>query len=220
MESINIIETITQTLGMTFWEVIATVTGIIAVTLQAKEKIEAWPFAIVSVSILAMIFFDSNLNSDFLLHIIFLILNVYGWYVWSKKGRNKHQKLDSNILDANISSEEMSESAPILQLTSREMVIASVVILFGAGLLGYIMGNNTNADLPYFDAFTTSGSLVAQYLIAKKYLQNWIFWIIVDVVAVPVYIYKELYIVAILFTVFLALSIWGYYSWKREMSIA
>ena len=79
------------------------------------------------------------------------------------------------------------------------------------------MSTYTDADLPFFDSFTTSGSLVAQYLLAKKYLQNWWLWILVDLVAIPLYIYKSLYIIAGLFTVYLIICVWGYISWSKAM---
>jgi len=84
--------------------------------------------------------------------------------------------------------------------------------------LGYIMNNYTDAALAYIDAFTTSTSIVAQFLLAKKYLQNWIFWIVIDIIAIPMYVYKGLYFFAFLFLVYLGLAIWGYISWKSKLS--
>jgi nicotinamide mononucleotide transporter len=186
-------------MNMTLLEIIATVSGIIAVSLQAKEKILAWPFAIVSVAISAYIFFFSKLYSDFGLHIIYIVLNVYGWYIWSGRKGNE-------------------EVAPTQLLTFERVVLSAGIILTGTFILGYIMSSWTDADLPYFDAFTTSGSLVAQYLLAKKYLQNWLFWIAVDVVAIPVYLYKELFFFSFLFAIYLLICIWGYWSWKKELA--
>jgi nicotinamide mononucleotide transporter len=179
-------------------EIIATITGIIAVGLQAKEKILAWPFAIISVAILAYIFFFQKLYSDFGLHIIYIVLNIYGWIVWS----NKNADLDVT---------------PTLVMSQIQIIYAAVVTLIATIGLGYVMDTNTDADVPYFDAFTTSGSLLAQYLLAKKYLQNWGFWIVVDLVAIPLYIYKELYIIAFLFIVYLGICVYGYMAWKRKI---
>jgi len=184
---------------MTIIEIIATITGIIAVALQAKEKIEAWPFAIISVAIMAYIFFFSKLYSDFGLHIIYIVLNIFGWYVW-------------------VSKKETKEVAPTKILSTKGFLLSGLLAVLGTGVLGYIMNNYTDADLSYIDAFTTSGSLVAQYLLAKKYLQNWLIWIIVDVVAIPVYIYKELYFFAFLFLVYLVICVWGYISWKKNLT--
>lgn len=186
---------------MSTLEIIATIAGIIAVGLQTKEKILAWPFAIVSVAILAYIFFFQKLYSDFGLHIIYIILNIYGWIIWSNK-------------------KAYEDVTPTRLLSTNQLIISAAITLVATAVLGYSMQTYTDADVPYFDAFTTSGSLVAQYLLAKKYLQNWSFWIVVDLVAIPLYIYKELYVVAFLFLVFLALSIYGYLSWKASMEEA
>ncbi|MDX1479831.1 MAG: nicotinamide riboside transporter PnuC, partial [Saprospiraceae bacterium] len=87
----------------------------------------------------------------------------------------------------------------------------------GTAALGYGMGHYFGASLSYFDAFTTMGSFIAQYLLARKILQNWLLWIIVDVVAVSVYTYKGIYIIAGLFAVYLVLCIKGYADWKKSL---
>lgn len=179
-------------------EIIAAIPGLLAVWLQARERILAWPFAIINVSILAYIFFVQRLYSDFGLHVIYFFLNIYGWIVWSNKKDNQEVK-------------------PIRSMNTKEIGLAVGVTLLGSLVLGYIMKSNTDADVPYFDAFTTCGSLVAQYLLARKFFQNWAFWIIVDIVAIPLYIHKGLFIVAGLFTAFLIISIYGYFEWRAAM---
>ncbi len=182
----------------TIFEIIATISGIICVYLQTKEKVAAWIFGIVSVVLLSIIFYSNNLLSDFLLHNILLILNIYGWYNWVA---TKNQK---------------KEKAPILHFTNRDWIIWVAVIVLITPLWGYGMSNLFGADLAYFDAFTTVGSLVAQYLLAKKYLENWIVWIVVDIIAIGVYAYKGLYFVTFLFCVYLVLCVMGYVAWKKE----
>lgn len=180
-------------------EITATITGIIAVWLQARENIIAWPFAIVSVAILAYIFFDARLLSDFGLHVVYIVLNIYGWVIW--------QSRDSS-----------SEVVSIVQMNGRLITISIATVMFGTLCVGYLMQKYTQADLTYFDAFTTSGSLVAQFLLAKKYLQNWLLWIIIDLVAIPMYLYKGLYFVAFLFFIYLIICTYGFVSWRRQIS--
>ena len=184
---------------MVLLEIVSTITGIFCVWLQTRERILAWPFGIISVSIAAFIFFQNQLYSDFILHIIFFILNVYGWYMWSKVP----PQLDERLIET---------------LTAKLTIIYTTFIVTLAILWGFIMDRWTDADLPYFDSFTTSGSLVAQYLLAKKVLENWIIWIIVDVVAINMYLYKGLYYFAFLFLVYLGLCILGYRNWRSSMS--
>ena len=183
----------------TILELIATISGITCVFLQAREKIAAWAFGILSVSISCYIFYHSRLYSDLLLHVVYIFLNIYGWYNWANKQKD-------------------TQNAPILIMHRTAMIIAVIAIAFMTTILGYLMGHFTDADLYYFDAFTTSGSLVAQYLLAKKYLENWIIWIIVDLVAVPVYLYKGLYFFSFLFFVYLLICVFGFMNWRREKS--
>ena len=148
------------------FEVLALLTGFLCVSLQILEKISAWLFGIISVVLLACIFFHTRLFSDFLLHIIFLILNIYGWWHWSRKG-------DSS-----------AEAPPVLRLRSHEWKFYLLLVAILFPVWGWLMQILFKADVAYLDAFTTVGSLVAQFLLAKKYLENWIFWIVVDVVAI------------------------------------
>lgn len=179
-------------------EIIAALTGIGCVYLQTREKILAWPLGIVSVSVSIYLFFHSQLYSDVLLHVVYVILNVYGWWNWANRRVTPDQP------------------APILQLGKSGWVVWPLVLAAGTYALGYVMGTYLGASLPFFDAFTTVGSFIAQFLLARKVLQNWLLWIVVDVVAVNVYIYKGLYVIALLFAVYLVLCIKGYIDWKRS----
>lgn len=185
----------------TILEWMATITGILCVYLQTKEKIWAWPFGVISVSMLAYIFFGSRLYSDFILHLIFLVLNVYGWWYWKSSSQKSNSK--KNIVSAG----------------TYDIYLGIAIVILGTGAWGYFMATNTNADYAYLDAFTTSGSLVAQFALAKKILQNWQLWIIVDIVAIGVYSMKELYVVAFLFSIYLILCVYGYIQWRRAYSL-
>jgi nicotinamide mononucleotide transporter len=186
---------------LTVLEIVATVTGIGAVALQAKEKLMAWPLAILSVTCAAVIYFYNKLYSDFGLHIIYIFLNVYGWKVWSN--RNNINKI-----------------AMTVKMTLKQLLFAVFTVGIGTMGLGYVMDLYTDADLAYFDAFTTTGSLLAQYLLARKFLENWWFWIVVDIVAIPVYLYKELYFFSFLFFVYLVICVWGYFSWRQNFNLS
>ena len=185
----------------TYLEIIATITGLLCVYLQTEEKILAWPFGIISVSLLGVIFYHNRLFSDLILHGILLVLNIYGWYYWSNRNTNVMKKVSIKLFE------------------QKDWITWGLVIIAITPVWGYLMNHFFKADMAYLDAFTTVGSLVAQYLLAKKYLQNWTIWIIVDVVAIGVYLYKGIYIVAFLFFAYLLLCIKGYFDWKKESLI-
>ena len=180
-------------------ELIAAIAGVICVYLQTRENIWAWPFGLLSVSILVYVFFQHRLYSDMILHFIYIGLNGYGWWYWTH----------------NLSGEAKT---PIKSLTNKRVAQWVLVVLVGTFIWGYGMTNYTDADLAYVDAFTTVGSLCAQFLLAKKIIQNWIFWIVVDVIAVNVYMYKELYFTAGMFLVFLLLCMKGFRDWRKTLA--
>ena len=181
-------------------EIIATISGIACVYLQTREKIMAWPFGILSVSLSVVIFYQSKLYSDLMLHLVYVGLNIYGWWHWRRRGTDVNP-------------------APILKLKTAEWIGSIILVIVGTSALGSVMKSYTDADLPYFDAFTTAGSLVAQYILARKILENRLVWIVVDVVAINMYLYKGLHFIAFMFFVYLLLCIKGYIDWKRRLKL-
>jgi nicotinamide mononucleotide transporter len=181
-------------------EFIAVVSGIAHVFLLTREKISAWPFGLLTVSLYIYIFADAKLYSDVLLHIIYVALNIYGWWNWSRRRSTTARHI------------------PITRLGPWEAGGWAVGIVLGALLWGRFMAANTGADFPYADAFTTVASLSAQFLLARKKLDNWIIWIIVDVVAMGVYSLKGLHLTTLLYGVYLLLSIKGWLAWREGMA--
>jgi nicotinamide mononucleotide transporter len=180
-------------------EIIAVIFGLLNVFLLTRQNIWAWPCGLLMVSLYAFIFFDARLYSDFILHIIYVILNLYGWYYWLRGGVG-------------------DEDVPVTLLSKSSRIIWSGVILSGFIIWGTVMYRFTDADYPFPDAFTTVASLVAQYLLARKKLENWILWIIVDLVAINIYFLKELYFTSGLYLVFLILCIIGWKKWQSDMN--
>ncbi len=184
-------------------ELIAVFFGIVNVYLLTRQNIWAWPAGIIMTSIYVYIFFSSRLYSDFILNIIYVLLNLYGWWYWSQKDKSLSPKEDGEL--------------PVTHLTHTQIALWCGLIVVGTGIWGYLMDTRTDADFAYFDAFTTVASLVAQYLLARKKLENWIIWIVVDLVAINIYYLKELYFTSVLYGIFLALCILGLIEWKRSM---
>ncbi|SDZ65774.1 nicotinamide mononucleotide transporter [Flavobacterium aquidurense] len=129
-----------------------------------------------------------------ILHIIYIFLQVFGWYNWKYGGTNKS-----------------TLRVTFLKNTTFWIGLTVIATLF----TGYIMQTKTDASYPYEDAFIMIASLVAQYLMIKKVLESWLFWIIVDVVAIIIYAYKDLYFTTALYVLFLVMAIIGYLEWKK-----
>ncbi len=178
-------------------EVAAAVFGLICVLLYIRQNVLSWPTGLVQVILFIYIFYQVKLYSDLILHIIYVILQIYGWYYWVYGGKDKTEP-------------KVTLLRPVHILF---WVIVSVV---GTLLWGLLMDRMTDASLPYPDAFTTVISLIAQWLLAKKKLESWAFWVLVDIAAIGIYFYKELYVTSILYSCFLILAMAGFFAWRKS----
>ncbi|MCA8987618.1 MAG: nicotinamide mononucleotide transporter [Planctomycetaceae bacterium] len=181
---------------MTFIEVIAVIFGLLCVWLTIRQNIWCWPTGLVQVVLYIFIFYQVKLYSDLILHVIYVFLQLYGWFHWLKGNKG-----------------DTSLPVTLLEQRSRSAWIATMIL--GTCAWGYLMATRTDAAVPYGDAFTTVTSLIAQWLMARKKLESWLFWIAVDVVAIGIYWTKSLYLTSGLYAVFLVLAILGWFAWKR-----
>jgi nicotinamide mononucleotide transporter len=180
-------------------EIAAVVTTLVSVILTVRQNIWCWPTGIVGVVLYAVVFWQSRLYSDMGLQFVYLVLSVYGRYEWLHGGEGRSE----------------------LHVTRAPRRLLGICIVIGiafAALSGYVLSRTTNAALPWLDSTLTSFSLVAQWLMTKKHLENWIFWIAVDIVYVGMYAYKELMLTAVLYALFLVLAWRGYVQWRDSQS--
>jgi nicotinamide mononucleotide transporter len=183
----------------TIIEWIAAAAGLINVYLLTRQSIWSWPAGLLSVLLYAFVFFHNHLYSDVVLHAIYVLLNIYGWYTWSRKSDTDSLKLSVSLL------------------TASQIVLLSIIILPGFLIWGYLVGKNTSAVYVYPDAFVLVTSLCAQYLLAVKKLENWILWILVDIVAIIIYFLKGLYVTSGLYAIYLLICIAGYIEWNKSL---
>jgi nicotinamide mononucleotide transporter len=164
----------------------------------SKEKRVAWIYGIIS-SLLAMyLFVEAKLYSETLLYSYYLLAGVYGFLLWKKdKG-----------------------GLAISKASNQNNILFIVLGIAGAFVLGWFFSSKSDAELPYFDAFTTSFSFIATWMTARKILQNWIFWIVIDLAGAILYSIKELYVLAGLMFVYSLIAIYGYYQWKKTYTKA
>lgn len=177
-------------------EIIAVILGLANIVLIVRRSLWNYPFGIAMVSLYFFIFIEARLYSDALLQIFFLILNIYGWLTWS----------GARIDGAGV---------PVRWLGMRGLLIWAGTGLAASLLWGLFMHRQTDASFPYWDASVAMLSVLAQLLMARRYIDNWTFWIIVDCLAIPLYWSKGLHLTAGLYVLFLALSIAGLVEWMR-----
>lgn len=184
--------------GMNIIELTAVALGIACVLLTIFQNIWCWPVGLAMVSFYIYIFFGAKLYSDAGLQVVYVGLQLYGWHQWLRGGPRNEQLAVSRLPAAGVLGWGM---------------IGGI----GTLALGYAMNRWTDASLAYWDAATTVYSLVAQWLLARKVLESWAFWILVDIMAIGVYATKGLYPTAILYAVFLALATWGLCAWLKSI---
>jgi nicotinamide mononucleotide transporter len=184
-------------LAANWFEVVAAITGAASVYLSARQNIWSWPTAIVNVSLYTVLFFREGLYSDTGLQVVYLVLSIYGWYQWLYGGAQ--------------------HAGVRVSRASRRLLLGSALVglVFWAAL-GMFTSRLPGSSLSYLDAGLTTTSLVAQWMMTRKILENWLLWIAADIVYVPMFIYKELYVTAALYAVFLILAVMGYIGWRRS----
>lgn len=190
---------------MNWIEIIAVVFGILSVWYARKENILVFPFGIANVSIYVYICFVSQLFANAGINIIYLVSNIFGWYMWSRTGND-------------------DEKLKITRNTKKQNIISwvSVVVIYISAFLILRWVNQGDAEyldsyLPWIDSFNTSFFLVATILMAVKKVENWIFWIIGDIVSIPIFASQGLYFTSIQYTVFLVLAILGLREWRKKI---
>lgn len=191
-------------LDTTILEFIAVIFGLFSVWFAKQEKILVYPTGIISVLIYVYICFGIKLYADAGINLFYFIMSVYGWYNWAKKGQQPQIRITkSNRKD---------------WLISVVMFFVSAVVIFV--LLKIFKQNDMeywSTKIPYIDTFTTAIFIVGMWLMAFKKLENWIFWIIGDVISVPLYGYKGLVFTSFQFLVFLIIAVAGYVSWRKKI---
>ncbi len=180
-------------------EAITTVLGVTNIILLIRQNIWNFPVGIVMVSLFGWVVWDAKLYSDFGLQIFFLMLQLYGWYNWAQGRNAQHDELR------------------VATLNNFQRIKWAGFAASGVLVLGLLMDRNTDAALPYWDATTTVLSVIAQYFLARKFLENWMLWITVDVLAIGIYSAKGLYIFSALYGFFLVLATIGLVAWWRSI---
>jgi nicotinamide mononucleotide transporter len=181
---------------MSMIEIVAVLLGIANIDLIIRRSVWNFPVAIVMVALYFVIFRDAKLYSDAGLQIFFAAINLYGWWSWN---RNKG---DSGVI-----------SVRRLPATGYALWITGSILAIWAW--GAIMHAETDASYPYWDASVAMLSILGQILMTRRFVENWHYWIIVNIISIPLYIVKDLHLTAGLYGIFLVLAIAGLVEWRK-----
>ena len=188
-------------------EILGTIIGFVYLWLEYKANIYLWVVSIIMPLIYLYIFYNVGLYADFAINIYYLLIAIYGWFAWKYGFKllsfKKERKIVEELKISNLPKSVWLKLIPVyivLQLS-----------------ITYIIINYTNSNVPWLDSFTTSVSIIAMWLLARKYIEQWLVWIVVDAVSVGLYIYKDLYFTSFLYAVYAVIAIFGYLKWKKML---
>jgi nicotinamide mononucleotide transporter len=180
------------------WEAIAVLLAIAYLVLAIRQNILCWAAALASTSIYLVLMLQVGLYMESALQLFYMAMAVYGWYAW-RQGPEPGQELP-------VTSWPPAFNLPPLLLIALLTLIS-----------GYLLDRNTAAALPYLDSFTTWGAVISTWMVARKIIQNWHYWFVIDSVSVYLYMSRGLWLTALLFLLYLVLIIIGYRAWLASM---
>jgi nicotinamide mononucleotide transporter len=181
---------------MTIIEIIAVFFAVSYVILAARESIWCWLAAAISVLLYIYICYNAKLYPETGLQVFYLIMAAYGYIQWNKPKKN----------------------TPIISWSKQKHLLIIVISSIASIGLGYYFDEYTNAKLPYLDSATTTFSLFATYMVTKKVIENWMYWVVIDIASIYLYYSRDLTISAGLFALYVVLATIGYFQWKKKMA--
>ena len=196
------IQTITEWLLSNKIELLGAILGILYIIFSIRQNILTWPIGIITSLLYIVVFFKSALYAAMGLQVYYVLISIYGWILWLRGKK------------------ENSKSLLPVQLVKKKLwiKIAAVSVIIYAVIL-FILLNFSDSDVPFMDSLTTSLSIVATWMLAKKYIEHWIIWIFVDIVSSGLYIYKNLWPTVVLFVVYTVMAFIGFTEWKKDLNL-
>ena len=176
-------------------EIFAVIFALLYLFLAMKQNIACWYAAFISTLIYIIIYWDVSLYMESLLNLYYLLMAIYGWMNWNKKSQ-----IDKNY---------------VISWSYQNHIVVILLILILTVISGFSL-QKTDAVYPYLDSFTTWASVITTFMVAQKILSNWIFWIIINSVAIFLNFDRELYLTVILLMTYQVMSIYGYYQWRKS----
>jgi len=184
---------------ITWTELIAFVLALWMVVCNMRVHVLAWPLALLSSLLYFLLFWDGKLYGEASLQLLFAGLALWGWWQWLRgKGKN-------------------GEALRVRRLSRQDLTLALIITLAAWPVLGLFLKHQTDSTLPFWDAFPTVASLLGQWLLGRKYQENWSVWVLVNVVSVALFAYKGYWLTVVLYTVFIPMSVAGWRAWQRHL---
>ncbi len=198
------LESLSATLAaLSGWELTAVLLGIAYLLLAVRESLWCWYAAFAGTAISLYIFWDVGLLMESALQIYYLVMAVYGWWQWQQSDRGAS---DRQLL--------------ISRWTPQQHGLAIGAVLLASTISGALLSHYTQATMPYLDSFTTWGAILTTWMVARKVLENWLYWLVIDAVSIYLYMDRELYLFSLLFAVYLIIVVAGFWQWLQHYRLA
>lgn len=191
--------------AMSHWEYIAVLLGVAYLVLAMKQSLWCWPAAFVSTGIYTIMFWQGFLYMESFLNFYYLLMAVYGWWQWRGSKQQNSAEQEEELVAKSIQSWSKNKHAVWISVG----VIVAVV-------LGYLLDTHTQARMAYLDSFTTVFAIMTTYMVTQKVLENWLYWVVIDLASVYLYIQNQYLPTAALFALYTVLAVQGYRVWLKE----
>ncbi len=163
---------------------------------NARTNILSWPLGIIASILYIIVFFRSGIYGDMILQVFYIGMGFYGWITW-------------------INDKKTDDHFHVNQIQAQKLIYIISIGLLLSPLFGFVLDKYTDSNIPYWDAFTTVFSFIATWMMAKKYIQNWHVWVLIDSMCIAIYLYKELFMTAFLFLIYTLMAIYGLIHWRK-----
>ena len=193
---------LTAAQSMSLMEVTAVIFAMAYLLLAVRENVLCWLFAFLSTAIYTVLFWDVSLLMESALNVYYMAMAVYGWHQWTRGGTN---------------GDDQPHALAVHSMSAKQHVMIIAAITSLTIVSGYLLSEHSTAAWPYVDSFTTWASVITTYLVARKFLQNWLYWIVIDTVSVPLYIDRGLNLTALLFVAYVVIAVVGYFKWRDHL---
>ena len=182
--------------SVSVWESAAVLAALAYLVLAARESNLCWYFAFASTAIYSVLFREVSLLMESALNVYYMAMAVYGWYLWRRGGDHSGIKIHT------------------LGVRGHGGIIGAILVL--TLVSGFLLSRYSTAVWPYVDSFTTWASVLATFMVARKILENWLYWIVIDLVSIPLYLSRGLEMTALLFLAYVIIAVIGFFRWQRQ----
>lgn len=188
-------------LAANWLELVGLVSGLLCVWLLIRENVLTFPIGLLYAVVTVVVVARANLFADVILNLYYVVMNAYGWYFWLYGGKRRREQ----------------EVLMVGLVPHRQWLWIALVTVGGTLLMGWYFATQTSAALPYPDSFTTVASFVAMWMSARKYLESWALWFVIDVVQVALYVIKDIEAYALLYFIYLGMAVAGWIGWRKHL---